>query len=410
MLVSLAWRNLWRHARRSLITASAMSVGVAMCMAMMSLTDGTYARLFEVMVEQQLGHLQVHHPEWPTKRNQHDTVSGTNARIRQIEATVGVAAVSPRLYGQVLAGGPVRTSGAAIVGVDPVREATVGPIAGRVKQGRWLGEAPANEAVLGEGLAKELRVGLGDDVVVVTQASDGSLANELVTVVGLVVSGQAAMDRGGLWMHLHDLQSLLVLPDQAHDLIVLSRESDRATIEAAVVALRETLGDDVAVVTWWQASPQAAEMIGMQSYATGIMLFLVFTAAAFGVLNTMWMSVFERTRELGVLLAIGMRPGRVVVMIVAESLMLGGLSASIGLVLGGMLVGWLVVYGLDFSASMGDGYAVAGVVIDPVLYGQFNVSGVLAVVSAVFVVSGGASFWPAWRASRLQPVLAIRSE
>jgi ABC-type antimicrobial peptide transport system permease subunit len=149
--------------------------------------------------------------------------------------------------------------------------------------------------------------------------------------------------------------------------------------------------------------------MGMRDTATAVVIVIVFGAAAFGVLNTMMMSVFERTRELGVLRALGMRPLRLVVLIRVESVCLALLAASIGLVLGFALDAWIVTSGIDLSGSLEEGYEFSGVVIDPVIKGVVRVRPIVQIVVAVFAVTIVASLWPAYRAARLRPVEAIRS-
>lgn len=405
-LFAVAWRNLWRHRRRSLITATAMAVGVGLCMASIAYTDGTYRMIFDVLVDQQLGHVQVHHPDYPGKRALYDTVADADATLARLDQIPGCAAVSGRLFGYALLGGPHKSTGVQLIGVDPARERAVTKVWSRVRQGAYLAEGDDQGVLLGADLARDLGLGPGDEVVVVTQSADGSMGNALYTVRGLVRSGNTLIDNGGAYLSLAALQDLLVLPDQVHEFILLSQDPDHLD---AFAAAAQQAAPDALVQTWEQASPQTAQMLALQDVSVGIILAVVFSVAAFGVLNTMMMSVFERTRELGVLKAIGMRPGRLVGLIVMESFFLASLAAGIGLLIGGALDAWLVVYGLDFSGSL-ESMDFMGVSIDPVMKGEVRPLGVVITVASVFVVSILASLWPALRAARLEPVEAIRSE
>ena len=249
---------------------------------------------------------------------------------------------------------------------------------------------------------------MGDEIAAVTTAADGSFGQGLFTVVGTYRSGDLVMDRYGAYLHLEDAQALLSLYDQVHQLTVVTDDAD--TIADYAVALREAVGgDEVEVQTWWEADPQSQEMMNLRDVGSAIMLFIVFGAAGFGILNTMMMSVFERTQELGVLRALGIRGGRLVSLIVVESVFLAGVAAVLGLIVGGGLDAYLVVYGFDMSASAQD-FSFNGVAIDPVIKGIVRWESVLFVVVALFIVSALASLWPAWRAASLRPVEAIRSE
>jgi ABC-type lipoprotein release transport system permease subunit len=445
-LLRIAWRNLWRHRRRTLITAGAMAVGVAMCMATMAFSDGMYRNLFDVMVVQRLGHVQVHHPERPASRSLHDTLREADALIATLEDAEGTAAVSGRLEGFVLLGTERKSEGAMLIGIEPVRERAVTPIADRLRAGTFLGPEPAGQIVVGYELAEDLQVGVGDELVAVTQAADGSLGNTLFTVSGVVRTGDVQIDRMGGYVHLAELRELLVLPDQLHNVTIVT--SDDRTIGAYAERLRERLARpqesgarrtgqrtpldttavqnrgslsgpavralpmerEIEVQPWYEASPQSAQMMAMRDFGSFMILGIVFGAAAFGVLNTMMMSVFERTRELGVLKALGLRPGRMVALIVSESVMLAVVAMGIGLVLGGAIDAYLVVYGLDMSTTAEEGFSFAGVMLDPVIRGEVRASGIVWIAAAVLGVSVAASLWPALRASRLEPVQAMRAD
>lgn len=406
---TLAWRNLWRHRRRSLITAGAMALGAGFCMSVMSYTDGMYVEMARLMVDGQLGHAQVHHPDYPKKHQLQDTIPA--ALLADATDWDQVRAATLRLYGNALVASDDHTTGAQLIGVDPSAEEAFTHGADHLQTGAWLAEAPDHEVVLGAKLADKLGAGLGDELVVVTQASDGSLGNDLYTIKGTVMTGQTAMDRSGVWIHISDLQDLLVLPDAAHELLV---QSKRGYTDAAAFTeeYKGRLGEqpDLLVQSWQEASPPTDQMFQMSAATKGVMLVFVFGLAAFGVVNTMVMSVFERTRELGVAIAVGMRPRQVVRMILLESVMLGVLAAGAGGLFGGLLDGLLVHYGLPMSTDSGGALSMGGVTFGDRLYGVINPADIVMVLVSVVVVSALASLWPAWRASRLRPVDAMRQE
>ncbi len=406
---SVAWRNLWRQKRRSLITAFAMATGVALCMTIIAVTDGMYSDMFEIMVEQQLGHVQVHHPDYPKKKLLFDTLGDRDALIEQLEAIEGTAAVSPMLASYALVGGEDKSTGARLVGIDPARDGQVSPLKDRVKEGVYLSDEASHQILLGHALAEDLGVTLGDEVVAVTSAADGSVGNDLYTVVGLYKSGDVAMDKSGGYLHIDDAEELLFLPDQAHGLTLLTGSHE--LVEEYALSVHGSIGaETVQVQAWWDASPSTAQLMSMRDATAFFMLSIVFGVAAFGVINTMLMSVFERTREMGVLRALGLRPGKLVLLIVLESFFLAAVAATIGLVMGGLFDWYLVVYGLDFSGAAPDGFSFEGVMLDPVMKAEVRPMGIILTVVCVFGVSVLASLWPAWRAARLQPVTAIRSE
>lgn len=408
-LLALAWRNLSRHKRRSVITASAMAVALSMCMASICWSDGTYDTIFDVMVQQQLGHVQVHHPDYPKTHGLYDTLKDVPDLLSTLDALPGTRAASPRLNGFALVGGEKKSAGGQIVGIDPERERAVSPLAKRVKEGHFLSEKPDHEVIIGRGLADDLKLGVGDELIAVTQAADGSLGNDLYHVVGIFKSGNAAMDRSGAYMHIDDLRELLALPGQAHGIQLLAKDPE--AIAAYAEQVREAVGGPkVQVQTWWEVSPQTKQLMDTRDSSSFLILGIVFVVAAFGVLNTMMMSVFERTRELGVLKALGLRPGQMIWLIVFESAFLAVLAGAIGLALGSLLDWYLVVHGIDYTRWIADGFSFAGVTLDPVMKGAVRVTGIVYTLLSLFGVSVLASLWPAARAARLRPVEAIRTE
>lgn len=402
--LSVSWRNLLRHRRRTLITAVAMGLGIAMCMATIALQDGLYSRMFDLMVTQSIGHVQVHHPDYPAKKRAHDTLPATLAE--PIRALPEVVSVAPRMYSFALAGGTDTSSGAQLVGVSPSEEASITGLDRTVHDGAWLSDDAAMQAVVGVDLAEELAVKPGDELVLVGQDAYGGVANDLFTVVGVARTGQVALDRTGIWMHITDLQTFSSMDDRIHELLVVGNDvKQSAALGAAVSALAD--GDESLVRTWDTVSPQAAQMVTLQEVSAIIVLGIVLTVAALGVLNTMLMSVFERVREFGVLRALGLAPRQLMRLVLTETLLLATLATAIGLVLGGLLDAYLVYVGVDFSVD-GKGLNYMGVTLDPVIRGMVRPKGIALTVVTVYIVTLLAAIWPALRAARLEPVEAMR--
>ena len=414
LLIRIAWRNIWRQKRRTVITVGAMATGVAFSLAMIALSDGMYMMAFDLMVSENMGHVQVHHPDFPKQRAVYDTLDGGEALVAELEALPGVERVAGRVFGFALLGTedtpdrPGKSAGAQLVGVDPAREAALTKIAGKVQDGRYLADAPAHEIVLGVGLAETLRAAVGDEIVAITQAADGSMGNDLYTVVGIFKTGSVIQDRAGAFLHAADVQELLVLFGQIHEVALLAHE--REDIDAMKGAVDTALADrGLLVRSWDQINPSIAQMLGFQDVGNGIILMLVFSVAALGILNTMLMSVFERTKELGVIRALGLRPLQMVSLVMWETFALAGCAAVAGLVLGLGMDAYLVLHGLDLSSFFGD-YSFAGASFPPIMMGEIRIEGVLQTVFGLFFVSFFAAIWPAFRAARLAPVDAMRQE
>lgn len=403
---AVAWRNLWRHPVRSGLTASGMSIAVIMVMWMVSYMGGMYGQIYDVMINQKLGHVQIHHPDFPGRHLMHDTLADADALLTAVEALSETVGATGRLTAFGLVGSSETSTGGKLVGIDPVTEHAVTGLDERVRQGRMFTPGAANEAVIGLQLAEELKLEVGGEVVVILQAADGSMANELYSVVGIAKTGDGMLDRGGVWVDRTALQELLALPDQLHEVLVLTSDMDLAPALSA--AVKGVVGDAPLVRTWQETDPQTAQMAGFQALSIGIMLFIFYGVAGLGILNTMLMAVFERTRELGLLQALGLKPGRIRAIVLAESFMLALVATSIGGSIGLGIQYLMTTKGMDMSVN-GQGMEYMGLVLDPVIKGTYEPATTMFTLVFVFVVALGASLWPAYRATRMDPIEAMRT-
>jgi ABC-type lipoprotein release transport system permease subunit len=404
----IGWRNLWRHKRRTLITASAMAFGLAFCMSMIAMVDGVYTDMFAMIVGDVTGHAQIHHPDYPKKRAMWETIPDADALLAELEALPEVEGTTQRLFGYGLLGFEDDSTGTQLIGIDPAREAPMTKLDTKLVDGRYLGDVAKHEALIGVDLADKLDVPVGGEVVVVTQAADGSTGNDLYTVVGIVETGQVAIDRAGLYLHLADAQELLVLPDQVHEITMVAADAEGIdALVAAVTGPAEARG--LLPRSWAEVNPQMAQMMEMSDASSVILMFFIYAVAVLGILNTMLMSVFERTKELGVIRALGLRPFGLFKLVLWETAALTAVSCAIGIPLGLAGDAYLVLHGLDLSAAMSE-TTMMGVKYNPVLMGEFHIEKVLQVVIGLFVISFLAALWPAIRAARLKPVQAMRQE
>ena len=406
MLVRIAWRNIWRQRRRTWITAGAMASGVAFCMGVIALVDGLYLDLFDILVTDSIGHAQIHDAEFPKKRGLHAYITAGEEVTRELEALPQVAHAAPRVYGFALLGTDDKSVGAQLIGIDPAREAALTHLDGSVSAGSYaLGNG---QILLGVELARRLGVGVGGEVVAVTQAADGSLGNALYGVSGLVKTGAVARDRGGAFLHIDDARELLALTNQIHEIALDARgRRDIPTLVEAARPLAEAHG--LLLRSWGQINPQLAQMLDFADASSVIFLIIIFAVAAIGILNTMLMSVFERTRELGVIRALGLKGRQMVALVLWETLALVLVALAIGVPVGFGLDLYIIRHGIDLSGVM-QGYSVVGTKFGGVLRGAFRVAPVVQTVVGLFVVSLLAALWPAVRAARLEPVTAMQQE
>jgi ABC-type lipoprotein release transport system permease subunit len=266
----------------------------------------------------------------------------------------------------------------------------------------------ALRVILGQSLAKVLGAEIGSELYVSTVTIDGLVEAVFLEVVGIYRTGTQLYDRNRIYLHVADLRRLTHLAGAVHEVALLVDPVDEAPAIAAAIQTKLGKGDSLLVRSWDRVRPDLKQMLNLNEVSTDLMVFIIFIVATLGVVNTMLMSVFERTRELGVLKAIGMSGGRIVSLIVCETLFLVLAAAAVGTALGLGLDGYMVHYGVDLSSITG-GFSLAGVGLNPVIYGVITPRGVLMPTAVLSTTCLLASLYPALRAARMQPAVGMRA-
>lgn len=424
MLLYIAWRNIWRNPVRSILTISALAGGLIMVILYSTLLEGMTRQMVQFATEISTGHLQVHRQAFIDDQDLYATLPWSY--MRRIEKDIPGIHVAPRLYAAGLASAADTSNGVLIKAVDPVREPEVTLMLSRVRSGHVdLGVAAPTASglsrynvVVGAQLAKNMKIGPGDELVLVTQAADGSIGNALYRVAAVLRPLEPNFDRMGVLMSIKAYQQLMYLEDGFHELAIkLDDPTALETMQAKVAAELDTLvreqpldelGGAAVVRNWRELTPAIADMLELSKTMVVIVGFIVVGLASLGMLNTMLMAVHERTHEFGILLSIGMKRGLLLLMVLFESFFLALVSALAGSVLGVLVSLYVVEHGIDFSDSMPDGYDWAGIVFEPVMTGYLEPMHVVNASLLMILVTLLASLLPSWRTVRLKPAEVMR--
>ena len=398
----LAVRNVARNVRRTAVVVVAVAVGVGGTLLTMALNYGLMVQMVDTAIGTELGHVQVHAAGYD--RNPGFDVRIDDAgRIGQevVAVAPGLHAWAPRVRSEALVFSPRASSGVSLVAIDPEREALVSSIAGSVTEGAYLG-AEERQLLIGEKLGRRLGVGVGDKVVLSAQDVAGDMTGEAFRVGGLFRTSSSAVDEGVVFVHLSEAAAMLGLGDEVSEFVLLA--ADRMLAEPLRDSLRAELADGFEIRTWGELQPFLVYMIDMFESMGWIIYAVVFVAMTFGIANVLLMSVHERIREIGILMAIGMRPARVVAMVLAEGVVLAVLGLLCGLVATAGLL-WVFRDGIDLSlweAGL-SAYGIGNRIVPVVRAGDLVAPAVAAAVTAF-----AASLWPAVRAARIAPADAVR--
>jgi ABC-type lipoprotein release transport system permease subunit len=401
----IAWRNLWRNRRRTALALTAIGLSQALVLFYGGILRGYADWMVETITGPMLGHAQVHAPGWQKERAMDETIPHVAESIAAIRGVPDVEGASARIYAPALAAKGRQGYAVVVLGVSPQEES------GRAGLLHSAAVLPSGKRVLvGSALASQMGLARGDTLAVIGQAADGSLANDLYRIAGVVTTPVDLVNRLGVVMDLPEAQSLFVMPDEAHEIVIRARRADEAAaVAAGVAALPLLRGEEV--LDWKRIAPEMVDLVDLVEVSWIFVLVLVFIAAAAGVANTMLMATFERVRELGMLLALGARPGRIVRLIVAESLALGVTGAVLGTGLGALVVAITHRTGVDFAALVSGSpsdVAFMGMNMSMTVFPSLAPTHVVQGFLAVAVTSVVASVWPAARAARLEPSQAMR--
>jgi ABC-type lipoprotein release transport system permease subunit len=405
----IAWRNLGRNRGRTLVTASALAFGYLSAVVMVGLVDGMGAELIENGTGLLMGQVQVHAPDYLPERSMYRTLGGAEgidvaALLEALDGHPDVTAAAPRLYGGGLVSGGTRTEAGVFMGVDPERERHVTTLLSRLERGR-LPVAGAKELLVGREMARQLELEVGDEVVLVAPASDGSMGNDLFTLVGVFSTGTPGIDAAWTVLPLQDLQSLMALdPNRVHEVaIAVARSWETPQIAAALSGFAASRGGPpLEVRSWLQLRADLAESVALMDSLNFIIVAIIFAMAVFGVANTMIIGTFERKKEFAVIRAIGTTAMGIGRTVVYEGIMLGAIALVAGVAVTVPVMVWWHNAPPDFT-SIFPGFTWNGALWRPILRVEYSADAPLFSGFALFVTSAVAAAYPAWRATRVPP-------
>jgi putative ABC transport system permease protein len=403
MIFLIAARNVFRQKRRSILTVLTMFGGFTLAAFSIGWSDGSYSHVIDMFTRNRLGHIQVHHKGYLDRPSIYKTIEHYNRVGAEIGGINGVQAWTPRLFAAGLGSAGDKTSAVQVIGIDPEKENAATRFDKKITQGTPLSEVPHHQTVLGKTLAEILSVGTGDSVVIVSQAADGSIANDIYELVGIASTGDPETDRMAMYLHLADAQDLFVLPDQVHEIAVVLFDINQADHIAGEIT-RKLDNPNLSVATWKQFAAEFYRAMQADREGAWIMLFVVALVVAVGVLNTVLMTVLERRREYGLMRALGTRPAQLFRMVLLEVLVMAVVSIALGCGAGYLLNYALSIHGIPVP---GESFTYGGVVFNR-LYTEVNAQSFYIPALCVILTAIVVSVFPALRAAKAAPARTMK--
>lgn len=401
IILMLAWRNLWRNHRRTIVMVSAITIGVWAMIFMTALMRGMVNDMVRDGIRALPGHIQVHHPAYRDDPSVNNLIPIPDSELTEAFSNAGLDGWASRVRVPAIISSERESRGVTLLGVDPARERSIEAIGSVIAAGRNLEGVSDTGVVLGRKLADKLETGIGKRIVLMSQDPDNEIADRGYRVVGLFEANLEMVEEMFVFAGKNTLQKMLRIEDEVSEVAVLA--SDYRDLDSLILRVRSLAGEGVEVLPWQVLNAYLGSMLGVMDGFVLVWMIIVFLALSFGLVNTLVMAVFERIREIGLMLALGMRPASILGQIVIES----SLLLVMGLVIGNALA-WASVVplkdGIDIS-GVAQGMEMFGA--SSILYPELKLKDVITANVVVLVLGFFASLSPAWRASRYEPIEAI---
>lgn len=402
-LISISWRNIWRHPARSGVLLGAIIAGLWAGIMVSGLTNGWIQQRFDNVIQEELTHVQIHHPEYLSEREPWMRIEQAEAVFDYLEKDKRVRNFTARLLSDAMIQSPSTAAGVQIRGIDINTERQTTTFHENLSQGEYLDADLRNPVLLGERLAEKLNVDVGHRIVLSFQDLDNELTSAAFNISGLFKTASSPYDERHVFVRTDDLNQLITDQTIFHEIAIMMH--DPAHSDSLAAALNAQF-DRISAETWHELSPELRYITDMGGSLTFYIMVIIMLALAFGILNTMLMAIFERMRELGMLLAIGMSKLRVFLMIMFESVILSLSGAAAGLLLAYISIFVMGRKGLDMSGFGGESMAEFG--YDAVVYPIAHTNDYVTTIILVIVTAVFAAVYPAIKALRLNPADVVR--
>lgn len=403
MLITLAWRNIWRNRNRSIITIASIASAVLLSVVTASLQKGVFDNLIHNVVSLYTGHIQIHEKGYWEEQILDNSFDLNDTLINQLENMEGIIAATPRIESFSLVSGGKKTKGALVIGVSPEKENELTHLKNKLVEGHYISEN--EEAILvAEGLAEKLFMGVGDTVVLLAQGFYGSTAAAKYPISGLLHFASPELNRQVLYLNIPTAQRWLDAPQRATTIAITIKNDDELNKIAGL--LKEKLPAEYEVITWEEMMPEIVQHIKSDTAGNYIFLGVLYLIISFGIFSTLLMMLAERQREFGMLVALGMRKRKIALMLFSESLLLTFFGSLAGIATSLPITWWLTENPIKFSGELGEIYEKFGfeAVLPATMHPPIFINQTIVVLSIGVILA----FYPAWKALKLDPVEAMR--
>lgn len=409
MLIAVAWRNLWRNKLRSGVIILAVAIGIIGGVVTDGFMSGMVDQRVNSAIANEVSNIQIHNPGFQLNNELQYLIPHANKIAAEIRKYPQVSAVSLRLKCQAMASSALAGAGIMANGVIPKEESHVSSLKKHIVEGVYLNKKQRIPAVISKKLAKKLNIGIGDKVILTLADTSGTITGGAFQIVGIYKTSDDMFDEINVFVRKGDLARLVGFPSSAtHEIAVLLNNNEQTSGFKKILDkkfLRQIKTKKIVIQSWGQLEPMLKSMVAMMNYFSYIFMVIILIALAFAIINVMLMAILERTREIGMLMALGMNKHKIFRMIMLETIFLSLAGAFLGLGISIWVIKFYASYGFDLS-FVSNGLNAIG--YSSIIYFRVNPNFYISTVIMVVIIAIIASIPPALKALKLQPATAIR--
>ncbi len=400
----IAWRNLWRNKRRTLITVASIFFGVLISTIMSSLQDGTYGNMIDMMVKLSSGYLQVQHPEYRENKSINNTFSPTEEMLNKINAVDKVTSVSQRLESFALMSSGPNTRGGAVIGFEPDKDKHTSNLQNWMHKGRFL-EKGDNGILLSYNIARHLGMEVNDTLVLISQGYHGVTAAGVYPVKGILKFATPQLNNIGVFMDISTAQEFYSAYEMVSSLMIMV--DGYTDVHRAEKNLDEITSGDHAILTWQELNPEMVQFLESDKAGAVVMKAILYIVIGFGIFGTIIMMVAERRRELGVMVAVGMQKIKLSLILFYETILIGIIGVITGFIASIPVIFILVEKPIPLPDELADAYLQYG--FEPYLFFGTAPSVFVNQVITVFIITLIISLYPVLKVKNLKVTNALRA-
>jgi len=403
MLLKISWRNIWRNPRRSLIIALIIGIGFLGMGFSWAFTDGFFKQSIGTLINSHLSHIQIHENGFKDNQVIRKNIKEPDKILNLIKNNENIKAIAPRIKSEGMINSPESSSGVMIIGIDPRYEPYVSNIRDLVTEGKFLNNGNKNTILLGKKLAEKLKVKLGDKVVLMAQDLTLEVTGEAYRIGGLYESNSPDFDKGMVFISLNNAQEFFGITGKISEFAIILKDDKK--LEETKNQIKKLIGKEYETLSWKDIMPGMASSIEMSNTSIYIFFVIILVAISFSIINTLFVVIFERFKELGIMKALGTKPLTIFYLVMLESLWMTILGTVIGGFLSFVFLNYIATVGIDFS-KYAKGMSMLG--MGSIIYPTITMDKVIIIILTIILLSILASIYPAIVATKIKIVEALK--